>query len=195
MRMGWCHESLNAPELARIAEDLGVKLLTVHGRTRNQLYSGTADWAFVAQVKQAVSLPVIVNGDICSPADAREALRQSGADGVMVGRGAYGKPWLLGQVMAELDGEAVPDAPTLAEQAELIARHYEEMLELYGREHGVGIARKHLGWYTKGLPASAEFRNKVNMIADPDVVLEMLRAFYDDQLERAATQSALAQAA
>ncbi len=195
MRMGWCHESLNAPELARIAEDLGVKMLTVHGRTRNQLYSGTADWAFVARVKQAVSLPVIVNGDICSPADAREALRQSGADGVMVGRGAYGKPWLLGQVMSELDGETVPGAPPLAEQAELVARHYEEMLELYGREHGVGIARKHLGWYTKGLPGSAEFRNKVNMVADAGQVLEMLRVFYDDQLERAGAQTSLARAA
>lgn len=198
MRMGWCHESLNAPELARIAEDLGIRMLTVHGRTRNQLYSGTADWAFVSRVKEAVQLPVIVNGDICSPADAREALRQSGADGVMVGRGAYGKPWLLGQVIAELDGETVPDAPTLAEQSELVLNHYREMLELYGREHGVGIARKHLGWYTKGLPASAEFRNKVNMISDADTVLEMVRAFYADQLERAAAQqgaSALAQAA
>ena len=201
MRMGWCHESLNAPELARIAEDLGIQMLTVHGRTRNQLYSGTADWAFVARVKQAVSLPVIVNGDICSPADAREALRQSGADGVMVGRGAYGKPWLLGQVMAELEGREVPDAPSLAEQSELVIAHYEEMLELYGREHGVGIARKHLGWYTKGLPASAEFRNKANMIADADTVLEMVRAFYADQLDRLGAQvpaqgaSSLAQAA
>ncbi|MCG2840045.1 tRNA dihydrouridine synthase DusB [Sandaracinobacter sp. RS1-74] len=197
MRMGWCHESLNAPELARIAEDLGVKLLTVHGRTRNQMYSGTADWAFVAQVKQAVSLPVIVNGDICSPADAREALRQSGADGVMVGRGAYGKPWLLGQVMAELAGGEVAETPSLAAQRDLVLEHYEEMLALYGREHGVGIARKHLGWYTKGLPASAEFRNKVNMIGDAERVLEMLGAFYADQLDRAAgsTTTALDRAA
>jgi tRNA-dihydrouridine synthase B len=192
MRMGWCHESLNAPELARIAQDLGVKLITVHGRTRNQLYSGTADWAFVAKVKQAVSLPVIVNGDINSPQDALEALRQSGADGVMVGRGAYGKPWLLAQVMAALEGAPVPDAPTLAEQRDLVLEHYEAMLELYGREHGVGVARKHLGWYTKGLPSSAEFRNKVNMIPDADVVISMLRDFYAAQLDRASTPLGIA---
>jgi len=186
MRMGWSHESLNAPELARIAEDLGVRMITVHGRTRNQLYSGTADWAFVSKVKAAVSVPVIVNGDICSTDDAMEALRQSGADGVMVGRGAYGKPWLLAQVMAAIDGADVPSAPALAAQRDLILEHYEAMLELYGFEHGVGIARKHLGWYTKGLHGSAEFRNKVNTISDAAVVMAMVADFYAAQLDRPA---------
>jgi len=193
MRMGWSHETLNAPELARIAEDLGVRLITVHGRTRNQLYSGTADWEFVSRVKAAVSIPVIVNGDICSPDDAREALRQSGADGVMVGRGAYGKPWLLAQVMAAIQGKDIPEAPPLDAQRDLILEHYAAMLDLYGSDHGVGIARKHLGWYTKGLHGSAEFRNKVNTITDPSMVTAMVADFYAAQLDRPASQ--LAQAA
>jgi tRNA-dihydrouridine synthase B len=167
-------------------------MITVHGRTRNQLYSGTADWGFVARVKQAVSLPVIVNGDICSPADAAEALRQSGADGVMVGRGAYGRPWLLAQVMAALEGQAVPDAPSLDVQRDLVLEHYDAMMELYGRDSGVAIARKHLGWYTKGLTGSAEFRNRVNMVNDADRVVAMVRDFYNLQLDRAAAPLAAA---
>jgi tRNA-dihydrouridine synthase B len=110
----------------------------------------------------------------------------------MVGRGAYGKPWLLAQVMAALDGEPVPETPALAAQRDLVLAHYDAMLEHYGREHGVGIARKHLGWYTKGLPSSAEFRNKVNFIADPDAVMAMLRDFYEAQLDRAETPLGLA---
>lgn len=183
MRMGWCHNSLNAPELARIAEDLGVRLITVHGRTRNQLYSGVADWNFIRNVKNAVKLPVIANGDICSPEDAAEALRQSGADGVMIGRGAYGKPWLLGQVMASLSGKPVPPPPPLSEQLSIILEHYQAMLELYGVQSGVAMARKHLGWYTKGLHGSAEFRNRINMIMDPAEVMSMLRDFYARSME------------
>ncbi len=178
MRMGWDHDSLNAPELARIAEDLGIKMITVHGRTRCQMYKGDADWAFVRSVKHAVSVPVIVNGDICSIADSREALRQSGADGVMIGRGAYGRPWLLGQVMADLGGGGVRPDPSLDEQLAVMLEQYEDMLSLYGTHTGVNLARKHIGWYTKGLPGSAELRNQVNQQDDPAVVVAMLRGFY-----------------
>jgi tRNA-dihydrouridine synthase B len=185
-RMGWDHNSLNAPELAQIAEELGVQMITIHGRTRCQMYKGEADWAFVRSVKDAVSIPVIVNGDINSIDDAREALRQSGADGVMIGRGAYGRPWFVAQVMAELGGGGQPPDPSLDEQLATMLQQYDEMLELYGTHTGVNLARKHIGWYTKGLPGSAELRNTVNQQDDPVVVVRMLQEFYSPWLARSA---------
>ena len=179
MRTGWDESNRNAPRLARLAEQAGIKMITVHGRTRCQLYKGKADWDFVRQVKEAVSIPVVVNGDIDSLEAARTALAQSGADGVMIGRGAYGRPWFLRQVMADLRGEPVPAAPGAAVRRDLVLEHYEAMLSHYGRQTGLRIARKHLGWYAKGLPNAAQFREAVNREEDTLQVQHLIRRHFD----------------
>jgi nifR3 family TIM-barrel protein len=149
MRLGWDDESLNAPEMARRAVDAGVQMITVHGRTRQQFYKGQARWELVRAVVEAVSVPVVVNGDIVDLASAREALEQSGAAAVMLGRGAQGRPWAVGQIGAELNGASSPDAPTSAELVALITEQYEEMLSDYGTAVGLRAARKHLDWYAE----------------------------------------------
>ena len=178
MRTGWDEGSRNAPRLARIAEESGAKAVTVHGRTRNQFYHGRSDWEFISEVKQAVGIPVIGNGDICSGDDARHMLVASGADAVMIGRGACGKPWLPGQVGRFLGTGERPADPPIAEQLAIIEEHYESMLSYYGCETGMRVARKHIGWYSKGLPDSAEFRSRVMVASNPDVVRIMIRDFY-----------------
>jgi tRNA-dihydrouridine synthase B len=184
MRMGWDHNSLNAPKLAKIAEESGIKMITIHGRTRCQFYEGQADWAFVRQVKDAVKVPVIVNGDIVDFPDVTRALDASSADGVMIGRGSYGRPWFIRQVMEYLRHGNIPPTPTLAQQLGLMLRHIEEMLSHYGVGTGIKIARKHISWYSKGLPRSAEFRAIINQMEDPQLVRQLIEEFYRPQLEQ-----------
>ncbi|PIE12728.1 MAG: tRNA dihydrouridine synthase DusB [Rhodobacterales bacterium] len=173
-RLGWDHDTLNAAQLAQRAQDAGVQRIVIHGRTRSQFYKGDADWAAIAPVVGAVEIPVLANGDIVDSASAGKALRDSGAQGVMIGRGAQGQPWLLAQIAHDLFGTAAPDIPQGGDLIDMISEHYEDMLTFYGAEIGTRVARKHLGWYMDHARSPAPLRHDLLTTRDPKQVLALI---------------------
>ncbi|MEO0636382.1 MAG: tRNA dihydrouridine synthase DusB [Pseudomonadota bacterium] len=180
MRLGWDRETINAPELARIAESEGVRLVTVHGRTRNQFYKGKADWAAIHAVRDAVSLPLVANGDLTTPEAAPDMLKASGADAVMIGRGAYGAPWVVGQTASYLKTGSYEDAPHGTQLVDTICVHYEAMLSHYGVALGVRQARKHLDWYLQasGREVAPQDRLRLMRSEEPSDVLDAVKALF-----------------
>lgn len=181
-RLGWNSLNLNAPSLAKKAEDVGIQMLVIHGRTRCQMYNGSADWEAISKVKEAVNIPVIANGDIKNSDHAKEALKLSKADGVMVGRGCYGKPWLINQISEEINGKEVTKTPSMEEQKNIVLNHFEEMIDHYGEQTAIPLARKHIGWYSAGLEGSAGFRAKVNTTLGKENVKNLIEEFYETQI-------------
>ncbi|SDG17699.1 tRNA dihydrouridine synthase DusB [Sulfitobacter delicatus] len=175
-RLGWDDNMLNAAPIAKRAVDAGVQMITIHGRTRCQFYKGHADWAAIRAVKEAVSVPVIANGDITSSQNARQALALSGADGVMIGRGAQGRPWLLAQIAHDLYGYPAPEVPTGAAFADMVAEHFEAILQFYGRDLGGRVARKHLGWYMDHAGTPADLRRALLTAREVDTTFALIAA-------------------
>jgi len=179
IRTGWDGASRNAPAIARIAQDAGIQALAVHGRTRACRFAGDAEYASVAAVKQAVGIPVIANGDIDSPAKAWRVLRATGANGVMIGRAAQGRPWIFREIAARLAGEATPWTPTAQEVRDIMLAHLRDLHEFYGPRQGALVARKHVGWYCAERPQAAAFRRSVMQVASAEAQLALVREFFD----------------
>ena len=183
MRLGWNSENLNAPSLAKKAEDVGIKMLVVHGRTRCQMYNGSANWQEISKVKNAVKIPVIANGDIKNAQNAKTALELSGADGVMVGRACYGKPWLIAQIADELAGREILSTPNLVQQKQIVLAHFKDMISHYGLQVGISLAKKHIGWYSSGLNGSAEFRATINICGSYNDKMPNQENYYQESAE------------
>jgi nifR3 family TIM-barrel protein len=180
-RLGWDRDSLNAAEVARRAQDAGIRMITIHGRTRCDFYKGRADWAAIRAVREAVSIPLVANGDIRSARDARAALAASGADAVMVGRGAQGRPWLLAEIAAQLAGATPPEVPRGADFVDMVRGHYADILAFYGTPLGLRVARKHLGWYMDTAGTAPATRRAVLTAQSPETVRALLpRALCED---------------
>lgn len=186
-RLGWDDQCRNAPDLARRAEAAGIAMITIHGRTRCQFYKGEADWLAIADVSQAVDIPVIANGDITNGQTARTAMQAAQSAGVMIGRGAQGRPWLLAQVAAALEGRAPATAPPVREALhDMVCGHYEAMLGFYGVDLGLRVARKHLGWYMQAAGTAAAVRRAILTSTSPSQVTGLLRRAFTTNLEAVA---------
>jgi tRNA-dihydrouridine synthase B len=180
MRTGWCHDQRNAPVLALAAQDAGVQMLTIHGRTRDQGYKGFAEYDTIALIKSRVRVPVVANGDISSPEKAQAVLSHTGADALMIGRAAQGRPWIFRDIQHFLKTGEHLAPPLVAEVRRLLTEHLAEHMGLYGEYTGVRSARKHLGWYVRDWPGSTEFRQRINAMEDPQQQMDALHAYLDD---------------
>lgn len=186
MRLGWDAENINFVSLAKKFEDAGIQMLTIHCRTRNQMYSGSADWSAIHQLKDVIKIPYLCNGDIKNANDAEKALQQSNANGVMIGRAALGKPWLLKQIMDFLTNASVSPDPSIEEQFKIVMRHFYDTLDFYGENHGIRVFRKHFCWYSAGLNGSSKFRETINKAEDMLFIKDYVEDFYKHIFETAA---------